>query len=47
MDESKFDQGSLIYILGRSSSSLWAKKIMSDIEKGQRRLKNIDKARNR
>ena len=45
IDESQFDRGSLIYILGRSSSSLWAKKIMNDIEKGNRRLKNIQKAR--
>ena len=46
VNESQFDRGSLIYILGSSSSSVWAKKIMSDIEKGNRRLKNIDRARN-
>ena len=41
IDESQFDRGSLIYILGNSSSSVWAKKIMSDIDKGNRRLRNI------
>lgn len=46
IDETQFDRGSLIYILGNSSSSVWAKKIMADLEKGNRRLKNIDRARN-
>ena len=46
IDSSEFDRGSLIYILGNSSSSVWAKKIMSDIDKGNRRLKNINRARN-
>ena len=45
IDQTQFDRGSLIYILGNSSSSVWAKKIMSDLEKGNRRLKNIDRAR--
>ncbi|QDZ22056.1 kinesin [Chloropicon primus] len=47
IDETQFDRGSLIYILGNSSSSVWAKKIMSDIEKGNRRLKNIQGNRTR
>jgi hypothetical protein len=46
IDSSEFDRGSLIYILGNSSSSVWAKKIMSDIDKGNRRLKNINRNRN-
>ena len=47
VENNNFDKGSLIYILGKSSSSLWAKKIMADIDKGNRRLKNIEaRARN-
>ena len=46
IDSTEFDRGSLIYILGNSSSSVWAKKMMSEIDKGNRRLKNINRARN-